>query len=489
MIRQGRGWPREIGRVFLAQLVIGAVTLFAFRLGSNATTAGFAFLITILGIAVWTDLTTSLISSVVATLCYNYFFFPPVGTFTIEEPANWVALISFLIASIVATRLVLRARTQAEQAEARRREVEALYGLSIDLFTATNRVGALGEAAARALANVGATGGGLIQFGNGPYDQRTISWSGSRDDGIEDLIAGVGRHKRTLEFPASTGRDVYLPLNIGGNVVGVLVARGTSATLRALESAATLVALAVERERFLAESAHVQAVQEGDELKTSLLRAVSHDLATPLTAISLQVERLQSLAEGTVAEVADNIAEHTGRLRRRIENLLAMARLEARSVVPRPEPTPAADLFRAVREHLPLVVQNRPIEVRVTRDCPDVYVDPSLALEILANLIENAHQVSPPDATIELSAFRHPLDPERVRLEVADRGPGLSPENGNVSKDPSDTPRRGLGLEIARSLSTASGGQVALANRTGGGAIARVDLPAAFLPALDEIPA
>ena len=119
---------------------------------------------------------------------------------------------------------------------------------------------------------------------------------------------------------------------------------------------------------------------------------------------------------------------------------------------------------------------------------PDAYVDPSLALEILANLVENAHQASPFDAAIELSAFRHPLDPERVRLEVADRGPGLRPES-EAAKEASDTPRRGLGLEIARSLAGASGGQVTLANRAGGGAIARIDLPAAFLPAVDEVPA
>jgi two-component system sensor histidine kinase KdpD len=490
-----RRWVRDTGRFVLAQLIVGAVTWAALRAGANAATAGFAFLITILGIAVATNLTTSLISSIVATLCYNYFFFPPVGTFTIAEPANWIALISFFIASLVATRLVLRERMQKQHAEAQRREVEALYSLSIDLFTATNRVGALGEAASRALTNAGAIGGGLVLFGSGTYDQRVVSWSGPKAEEIEDLIAGVGRHNRPLEFPAITGRDVYLPLNIGGNVVGVLAARRTTATLRALESAATLVALAVERERFLAESAHMQALEEGDALKTSLLRAVSHDLATPLTAVSLQIERLRSLVDGAgagavdgIAEVVDDIAEHTGRLRRRIENLLAMARLEARSVLPRPEPTPAADLFRSVREHLPLVVQNRRIDIRIDRDCPDVYVDPSLALEILANLVENAHQASPFDTGIELSAFRHPLDAERVRMEVADRGPGLRPDS-EAAKEASDTPRRGLGLEIARSLAGASGGQVTLANRAGGGAIARIDLPAAYLPAMDEVPA
>jgi signal transduction histidine kinase len=184
-----------------------------------------------------------------------------------------------------------------------------------------------------------------------------------------------------------------------------------------------------------------------------------------------------------VCAAVDDIAEQTGRLHRRIENLLAMARLEARSVVPRPEPTPAADLFRAVREHLPYVAQSRRIEVRVAPDCPEVYVDPSLALEILANLVENAHQASPPERPIELTAFRHPLHPDRVRLEIADRGPGLPALAGS-----SDTPRRGLGLEIARSLGNASGGEVTLANRPGGGAIARVDLPAAHLPAIEEVP-
>ena len=400
-------------------------------------------------------------------------------TWTIQDPANWVALASFFVASLVATRLVVRAREEAEEAEARTKEIAALYALSIDLFTATNRVGALGEAATRALANVGANGGGLILFGSGPYDQRTVSWNGPPQEEIEDLVAGIARHKVTVELPAMTGRDVYLPLNIGGNVIGVLAARGTNATIRALESAATLVALAVERERFLAESAHLQALQEGDALKTSLLRAVSHDLATPLTAISLQIERLRTLVHDPAV---DAISEETARLRRRIENLLAMARLEARSVVPRPEPTPAADLFRAAREHLPLIVESRPVEVRVATDCPEVYVDPSLALEILVNLIENAHQASPPGAPIELSAFHHPLQPDRVRLEIADRGRGIAAEA-------SDTAHRGLGLEIARSLSTASGGQVTLANRPGGGAVARVDLLAAQLPAVDEVPA
>jgi two-component system sensor histidine kinase KdpD len=477
-------------RLVLAQIVIFAVSGLGLQLGANATTVGFAFLLTVLGIAIKADLTIALVSSFTATACYNFFFLPPVRTFTIAEPANWVALGSFFVASILASRLVLRARTQAAEAEARRNEVETLYALSVDLFTATNRVGALGEAATRALANAGAAGGGLIEFGRDLDDQRVVSWTGPRGDEIEDLVAGVGRHKRTVELPARFGRDVYLPLVIGGRAIGVLAARSTSATLRALESAATLVALAVERERFLTAMAHLHAVQEGDALKTSLLRAVSHDLATPLTAISLHIDRLRQVVDGPAAvEILNKMADDAGRLRRRIENLLAMARLEARSVVPRPEPTPAADLFRAAREHLPLITQNRPLLIRVESDCPEVYVDPSLALEVLVNLIENAHQASGPGTALELSAYRHPLDPDRVRLEVADRGSGIqpgSPHPRDSTSEVSDIARHGLGLEIARSLSAASGGQITLTNRPGGGAIARIDLPAANLPSVEE---
>jgi two-component system, OmpR family, sensor histidine kinase KdpD len=455
--------------------LVGLTTFVALTVGANATTVGFAYLIVILAISIYSGLTVGLVSSIAATACFNYFFLPPVRTFTIADPANWVALFSFFIASVIASRLVVQARTQAANAEAGRKEIEALYSLSVDLFAATNRVGALGEAATRVLLNVGATGGGLILFDGSPNLQRVVSWSGTKEEEVEDLVAGVGRHGQTLEFPSAGGRDVYLPLVIGGKSVGVLVARGSHATRPALESVAALVALAVERERFIEERTHLQALRESDALKTSLLRAVSHDLSTPLTAIGLQIERLQQkLGAGTVSDLAEQVS----RLRRRIENLLAMARLEAGNFVPRAEPTPPADLFRAVREHLPLVSNLR---IEVSDDCPDVLADPSLTVEVLVNLVENAYRASPPKSPIELVAHRHPLDRDRVRLEVLDRGGGIGERPAE-----SDTARRGLGLEIARTFAAANGGEVTLANRPGGGAVARVDLPAAVLPAIAE---
>ena len=474
-------WTSAIGSVALVTAVGSAI-------GLNPSTVGFAYLIVVLLISVWGGLLAGTVSSVMATLCYNFFFFPPLYTFTIAEPANWFALVAFLVASVTVNRLVVAARVQAEKAEQRRTELETLYGLSIDLFTATNRVGALGEAAGRALKLLGARAGGLVLFDGSPFRQNVISWSGDKPDEIEDLIAGVGRHKEPLEFPSPLGRDVYLPLVVGGKTTGALVARGTAASKHALESAARLVALAVERERFIEENAHVQALRESEALKTSLLRAISHDLTTPITAVTIRTEsiRRRAGADSELLEDVGAIAEETARLRRRIDNLLAMARLEAGKAKPHREPTPPADLFRATRENLPIVFSARTITLHVEPDCPDANVDPSLALEILVNLVENAHRVSPPAAPIELVARKHPLDPDKLRIEILDRGPGMPPgvvdADGNVATETTDVAQRGLGLEIARSLAAANGGSIGLAPRPGGGTIARIDLPAALLP-------
>ena len=466
---------------------IALVTFIGRILGLNATTVGFVYLIVVVFVSVWGDLLVGTVSSVVATLCYNFFFFAPLYTLTIAEPANWFALAAFLISSVTVNRLVVTARVLAQKAEQRRNEIETLYALSVDLFAATNRVGALGEAAGRALQLLGARGGGLVVFAGSTYRQTVISWNGEKPDEIEDLIAGVGRHKEPLELPSPLGRDVYLPLFVGGRTTGVLVARGTTASKRALESAARLVALAVEREHFIEENAHVQALRESEALKTSLLRAISHDLTTPITAVTIRTESLRRRADADrdLLDDVDAIAEETARLRRRIDNLLAMARLEAGKSKPRREPTPPADLFRAARENLPLVFAARPVTVHVDADCPDANVDPSLALEILVNLLENAHRVSPPGAPVELVARRHPLDGDRIRIEVLDRGPGVPPgvtdPTGNVAET-TDVAQRGLGLEIARSLAAANGGSIGLAPRAGGGTVARIDFPAALLP-------
>lgn len=479
---------RAVDVLLAAVVVLGATGLGRLG-GANPTTAGFLYLLAVLGLAVARGLTASVTASIGATLAFNWFFFPPLHTFTIAAPANWVALFSFLVVAVVVSRLVLRAREEANDALRRRREIEVLYDLSIDLFTATNRVGVLGESAARALRSVGAEGGGLLEVDEGSDRPRVVSWSG-RDLAPEHerLVKVVLDRAEPAEVPAPGGAsDAYFPLVVGGQARGVLVVLGARASRTVLEPVARLVALAVERERFLAENAHLEALRQSEGLKTALLRAVSHDLRSPLTAIGLSIEGLRRrlAADGEVRPALDDLSRESSRLSRRIDNLLALARLEAGRSVPHPEPTPAADLFRSARESLPLVLDAHPVHVSVAADAPDVLADPSLVAEILVNLVENAARAAPEGTAIELTASRHPVEPLLVRLEIADRGPGLPPEAlPGAEAEPADVGRRGLGLEIARGLASANGGRLSLHPRPGGGTIARVDLPAA--PTVEE---
>ncbi len=262
------------------------------------------------------------------------------------------------------SRLVAREQRRAEEAEARRKEMEALYELSVDLFAATNRVGALGDAAGRALRSIGAPRRRPRPLpGTSPAGRKSSSRPATTASTIPDpLLESAGRSGETVEVPAADGaRDAYLPLALGGRSSGVLLVRGTRADRHALASVGRLVALAVEREAFLEERTHLEALRESDSLKTSLLRAVSHDLRTPITAIRLGLERLRRTAGS--AEDVDQVSVETERLSRRIDNLLAMARLDAGTYVPHPEPAPPADLFRATLEALPLVLAGRTVDV------------------------------------------------------------------------------------------------------------------------------
>lgn len=479
-----QGWAAWVALPFAAALV----TLLARFAGANATTAGFAYLLLVLGLATWGGWAVGASASLVAMACFNYFFLPPFGTLTIQDPANWTALVTFLIASTVASRLVATARQRAEEAQSRRREVEILYDLCFSLFAASQRPGILGEAAARTLRAIGADSGGLYLAG----EEAPVSIFGAEPLPIDrDLL------RRALETQeiAETGGARYLPLHVGGKTNGVLVARGPLAPRAVLESAGRLLALAIERERLLGEAAHLEAVRESDTLKTSLLRAVSHDLRTPLTAMRLEIESLEGRLAGQPEALASlgGLSLEQGRLSRRIDNLLSLARLEGGVARPHPEPVPPSALFRAVRESLSVVLADRTLGIRVAPHCPDLWADPSLALETLVNLLENAARAASPERPLELAAGPDPEIHGRIRLEVLDRGPGLPPGVKRMLQGTRDLRRTeddaagdsaagGLGLRIARGLADANGGILTLLDRPGGGTIARLILPAAPEP-------
>lgn len=476
---------RIVLRGSAAVAVVAAATFLSLAVSANAVTAGFIYLLAILWLSVWQGFIAGAIGSVLATGAFNYFFFAPVGTLEIDDPENWISLVCFLIAATVASRLVVRERERAAEAEARQREITALYELCLDLFTAGGKPGGLDAATSRALRTIGAQGGGLVLPDDGEGgDARLIGRP--KDLEVHQLLDRSGATAAAAAddtgAPAAGWRNVRIPVPIEGRPSGALIAYGTRADQATLESVARLVGLALERERLLREQAKLGALAASESLKSSILRAVSHDLTTPITAILLSLDALRrETASGSGGRHAvEQVIEETSRLSRRVQNLLSLARLEAAGAGPRREPTPPADLFRAARENLGPIAAHRRFDARVAEECPDLDVDPSLALEIVVNLIENADRASPPSEPIEMVAAPHPTDPSRVRLEILDRGRGLPPAPP-ADGDVEGLPGKGLGLEIARSFAAAHGGVLTLTAREGGGARARVDLPAAHV--------
>jgi two-component system sensor histidine kinase KdpD len=471
----------------LSLLLIALLTACAAALRLNAPSAGFLLLVGVLLIASRQSLAVATFAALAGTLSYNFFFFPPTRTLRVEDPENWIALAAFLLTSLLANRLLVRERVQAESARTSREDVEALYDMSVALLKGGGGIEQIGEAATRYLKRIGIASGGVIRFGASPQHQQVLAWTGAPlSDEVEDIAAGVARHGQITDIPSRFGRDLCLPLMVAGRVRAALIARGAIHTTSALESAANLLSFAVERERFLHERAHVDALRETNELKTSLLQAVSHDLKSPLTVLSVESEALDRIgtSDARAAAHVRMIRDEVARLHRRINNLLSVARFEAGIVSPHTEPTPPADLFRAARESLPTITTARTIHTTVDDDTPDVLVDPSLALEIVTNLIENAHRASPPDAALDLSAVRSPEGTDRVWIEVRDRGAGFAPDQAKQLRtiDSPDATSRGLGIELARTLAVLSAGSVEWFERPGGGTIARLDLPAAHAP-------
>ncbi len=478
-----------------APLAVALVTAIGKAAGANAPTIGFVYLVAVLGLAAWGGGAVGAMASIAAVVCFNYFFFPPFHTLTVAEPANWVALLSFLVASTFASRLVTAARRRAEEAQQRRREAEILYDLCFSLFTTSQRPGVLGDAAAKTLQSIGAGSGALVLLDGG--GREVVSSIGEEKiDFDEEALDRVRRRRGIVETSSENG-TVYIPVEIGGLVNGVLVARGDQRDLAppaVLESAGRLLALAVERERLLGEAAHLAAMRESDTLKTALLRAVSHDLRTPLTAMRLEIESLDWQLADRPAALASlrSLSLEQERLARRIDNLLALARLEAGLARPHPEDVPPSTLFRGAQETLALILAGRSVEVQVEPRCPDLWVDPSLALEIVVNLLENATRAAPADRPLELAASADPESPGRVRVEVRDRGPGVpaairrmfggSRDLRPLESGSADSASGGLGLRIASSFAEANGGSLALLDRVGGGTVARLDLPAAPEP-------
>ncbi len=421
---------------------------------------GVLYIFAVLPVAVLWGLWFSLPLAVVCMLTFNYFFLPPTHTFTLREGENWFALAVFSATAIVVSELAASARRRAATAEQRERESAVLAALATELLRGREIDEELDDIAARA-------------------------------------AAVLGVPKAHIELGTSTrydGAQASYPLEVAGRRVGAIATpRGAEPNLavrsRFLPALAALLAVAVEREALEREALEAETLRRSDLVKTALLRAVSHDLRSPLTGIRTAVGALRSesleLTELDRRELLETIDLDSERLSRLVADLLDLSRLEAGAAAPEPEIWSLDDLVRASVD-----ASGAKARVAVAGESALVRVDAGQFQRVLANLIENAVKFSPNTGVVHV---RTTATRKEAIVRVVDQGPGIPEADLERVFEPfyrgarDDRAGAGLGLAIARGFVEANGGRVWAESRPGQGTTLAVALPVVEVPA--ELPA
>ncbi|MGH9411175.1 MAG: sensor histidine kinase [Vicinamibacterales bacterium] len=487
---------RQVAAPVISFAAIAAATVMLRLVAPHAPTmVAMGYLLVVLFIAAAAELWTAVAASIAAMLCFNFFFLPPVGTFTIADPQNWAALMAFLIVSVVASQLSASARARAVEAMERRHELTRLFDLTRDILLTTEREGALDTIARHVarrfeLATVAICipqgddweihhGGAVAP----PLSTGELGRAFAASTGVVEFDArtrAYGGHRR---IDTTAGPVTLAPVRLGSRAIGLLATAGRALEPGTRDAVAGIVAIALERSQFLEERRGAELSQQRAELSSALLASLSHDLRTPLTAIRTAISNLVSaaLSEDQRREQARVAAGEIERLTRLFDEILDMARIDAGSVQPRRAWTTPAEIVEAATAHAAQALAERDVRVRAD-DEHGVEIDPRLASVALAHILENAARYAP-EGSIEVRGW---IDELGLRLDVRDGGPGLDASELERLFEPfyrgelfrSRVPGTGMGLAITRGLVSADGGRVWAENLTPRGALFSIAIPA-----------
>jgi two-component system sensor histidine kinase KdpD len=459
-----------LARLAASLLVVAAISFLCRRVVPvNATTVGFLYLLGILAIGSTWGLIESIAASVAAMLCFNFYFLPPVGKFTIADPQNWVALFAFLATALAASHLSDREKTQAEEAQGRQRETEQLYALSRAILL-TDPSQSVGSQAARHISEIFECQGVAL------YDVKT---SEVFRGGADDMLELEGRLKQV----AVQGNNFAEPplfvaaILLGGKPIGSLALKGSSLSDGALQALLNLVAIALERVRMEEAANRAEAARQSEEFKSTLLDAIAHEFKTPLTSIKAASTSMLSDSPALspqFRELAAIIDEETDRMNQLVTEAVRMSQIDAGKIRLERESLDVPQLLARLLEHFESQSAGRAMRVNAGAKLPSISADPELLSLALRQLIDNALKYSPPASPISVVAE---LEGERVVIRVHDRGPGI-PERERERifdkfyrrSDAKDrVPGTGLGLYIAREILRAHGGDLWIEGEPGEG--------------------
>jgi two-component system sensor histidine kinase KdpD len=487
-------------RPYLMALLFVAIGLVAARVIQPAfgiENVDLVFLTAVVSVAVRFGLWPSLLASVAASLCYNFFFLPPVYTFTITDPTNVAAFFFFMLIALLVSNVAARVRTQAVTAISRVRTTESLYAFSRKLAGTATLDDVLWATAyqtalmlkVRVVLLLPEDGVLTVKAGYPPEDQldkadlaaANWAWGNDRPAGRgSDTLPGAKR----LFLPMRTGRGAIGVIGIDDDRTGPLL---TPDQRRLLDALVDQGALAIERVLLVEDMDRVKRTVESDRLRGALLTSISHDLKTPLASVLGAASTMRDLGSGlTDAQKRDLLAtviDESERLNRFIANLLDMTKLESGAIVPNAARHDVSEIVGSALRRAGKILVHHKVSLELAADLPMLELDAVLFEQVLFNLLDNAAKYAPADTTISIKGTR---DQGKVSLQVMDEGNGIPPAElesvfdkfYRAQKGDHVRPGTGLGLAISRGFVEAMHGTISAANRVDrSGAVLTIRLP------------
>ena len=469
-------------RLLLALSLIATITFVFFRLiHVNATSVDFFYLVAILVIATVGGFVEATVSSIFAMLCFNFFFFPPIGTLTISDPQNWVALFAFLVTALTASQLSDRLKQQRKEALDRQREMERLYALSRAILL-TDTTQPTAKQIANQIANAFECPAVAL------YDRRTSEVYLAGPKAFPN-IDGKLRESAVRSSVIHEDADEILitPIRLGGEPIGSLALAHAFLSDAALQSLLNLVAVGLEKARAQEEVNRAQVARESEELKSTLLDALAHEFKTPLTSIKAVTTDLLSNPQEPLSEQQRGLVaiadEGADRLDRLVTEAIQLARIEGGKFQLNREIHFPSSLIAAALRQTKSLTDGRDLKVQVENDLPLVFVDAELIVLIIAHLIDNAAKYSRPGSPIVIGAK---TNEKGVIIYVTDQGPGISEDEQTRIFDKFYRGGRGqhlkgtgMGLAIAREIIHAHGEEIWVRSNPDQGSEFWFSLPAA----------
>lgn len=459
-IRRARTLLQSVAAVAL----IAIVTSLCYHLpGLNPTTVALTYLVTTLVIAMRLGLIEAIVASIVSTVCYNFFFLPPLHTFRIAEPQNWVSLLAFLAASLVASRLSQQAKQRAAEATRRQRELEQLHAVSRAVLLCEESESLAGKLAGEIREAYGAAVVAIYDRGNG----QTV-WAGAEErfDGIEQQLrnaASAGGLFRDREHDSVVSAFGLAPRPAGGFAL-----IGTPVSDDALESLSNLIAIGLEKARHQEVTTRAEAARQTQELKSTLLDAIAHEFKTPLTTVKAAASALRSPCASDPEqqrEFAMVIEQEADRLTRLVTEAIHLARIDAGKTRLDKKLWEPRMLIEAGVAAIEPMLEGRLVQLRVAEGLPAVEVDRDLIQMVVRELIDNAVKYSEPQSPIRVSALQAGAF---VKIGIWNDGTPIPEwERSRVferfyrgSTAGRQSPGTGMGLAIAREIMAAHGGDL-----------------------------